>query len=148
MGWEADMNIPWRSFWIFVSGLLFGAGVTISGMVNPMKVLNFMDITGQFDPTLIFVMGAGLVVAMLGFRFVLKRGAPVFDTRFHLPNLTAIDTRLLGGSALFGLGWGLSGFCPGPAFASLVFGNMQSFIFVAAMAAGMGLALLVPQRQA
>ena len=126
-----------RNFLTLVSGLLFGLGVTISGMVNPMKVLNFMDITGAFDPTLLFVMGAGLAVTVVGYRLVLRRQTPIFADRFHLPEITAIDVRLLGGAALFGIGWGLSGFCPGPAIASLVFGQMQSIAFVAAMAVGM-----------
>lgn len=126
-----------RNFLTLVSGLLFGLGVTISGMVNPMKVLNFMDITGAFDPTLLFVMGAGLAVTVVGYRLVLRRQTPIFANRFHLPEITAIDARLLGGAALFGIGWGLSGFCPGPAIASLVFGQMQSIAFLAAMAVGM-----------
>lgn len=126
-----------RAIAVLVSGLLFGLGVTISGMVNPVKVLNFMDLTGLFDPTLIFVMGAGLLVTLLGYRVVLGWGKPLFDDRFHMPSLTAIDARLIAGAALFGIGWGLSGFCPGPAVASLVFGQMSSIIFVVAMAIGM-----------
>ena len=126
-----------RSLSILIAGALFGAGVTLSGMVNPMKVLNFMDLFGIFDPTLIFVMGAGLLVTLIGYQLVFKRAKPLFDTQFFLPDTNLIDTRLVGGAALFGLGWGLSGFCPGPAIASLVFGHMESFIFVAAMAAGM-----------
>lgn len=126
-----------RALSIFLSGLFFGLGVTISGMVNPMKVLNFMDISGTFDPTLAFVMGAGLLVTLLGYRVVLAWGKPLYDRHFHMPSLTVIDVRLVAGAALFGIGWGLSGFCPGPAVASLVFGQLSSVIFVAAMAAGM-----------
>ena len=126
-----------RSLSVLIAGALFGAGVTLSGMVNPVKVLNFMDLFGIFDPTLIFVMGAGLLITLIGYRLVFKRAKPLFDTQFFLPDTNLIDTRLVGGAALFGLGWGLSGFCPGPAIASLVFGHMESFIFVAAMAAGM-----------
>jgi uncharacterized membrane protein YedE/YeeE len=122
---------------VLVSGLLFGAGVTISGMVNPMKVLNFMDIFGQWDATLIFVMGAGLAVTLLGYQIVFKRKAPLFATAFRLPTNKDIDAKLLGGGALFGLGWGLSGFCPGPAVAGVVFGRTESITFVVAMAAGM-----------
>lgn len=135
-----------RAILTFMSGLLFGLGVTISGMVNPMKVLNFMDIAGQFDPTLIFVMGAGLLVTVAGYRLVLRRGAPFFADRFHMPSLTRVDARLTGGAALFGLGWGLSGFCPGPAVASLVFGSAQSLVFVAAMATGMVLTRAIAGR--
>jgi uncharacterized protein len=118
-------------------GALFGAGVTVSGMVNPMRVLNFMDVSGAFDPTLIFVMGAGLLTTLVGYRLVFKQSAPVFAPNFNLPTKTLIDTNLLGGAVLFGLGWGLSGFCPGPAVASLVFGYAESFLFVAMMAIGM-----------
>lgn len=122
---------------ILLSGLLFGAGVTISGMVNPMKVLNFLDIFGPWDATLIFVMGAGLAVTLIGYQIIFKRNAPIFATSFRLPTSQDIDAKLLGGAALFGLGWGISGFCPGPAIASLVFGRMESITFVIAMAAGM-----------
>ena len=122
---------------ILLSGLLFGAGVTISGMVNPMKVLNFLDISGPWDATLIFVMGAGLVVTLLGYQVIFRRSAPLFATSFRLPTSQDIDAKLLSGAALFGLGWGISGFCPGPAVASVVFGRMESMTFVIAMAAGM-----------
>lgn len=121
---------------IAVSGLLFGAGVTISGMVNPMKVLNFLDISGSWDPTLIMVMAGGLIATFIGYRVTFARGQPLFAAEFKLPATTPIDAKLIGGAALFGAGWGLAGFCPAPAVASLVFGNSQSFIFVAAMAAG------------
>ena len=137
-----------RSILTILSGTLFGLGVTISGMVNPMKVLNFMDINGQFDPTLLFVMGAGLATTLVGYRLILRRKTPFFAERFHMPSLTVIDARLVGGAALFGLGWGLSGFCPGPAVASLVFGTSQSVIFVAAMALGMVAARFVARRTA
>ena len=124
-------------FTVFIAGLLFGAGVTVSGMVNPMKVLNFMDIAGQWDPTLLFVMGAGLAVTFIGYRLVLARAKPVFAAAFTLPSSRLIDARLVGGAVLFGIGWGLTGFCPGPAIASLAFRHWQSYLFVAAMAAGM-----------
>jgi uncharacterized protein len=128
---------------VFVSGLLFGAGVTISGMVNPMKVLNFMDIAGPWDASLIFVMGAGLIVTMIGYRLVFRRGTPMFADKFRLPTLKTLDAKLIVGAALFGLGWGLSGFCPGPAVASVVFGQIESLIFVMAMATGMILCKIV-----
>jgi uncharacterized protein len=120
-----------------LSGLLFGTGLTISGMVNPMKILNFLDISGPWDPTLIFVIGSGLVVTLLGYQIIFKRNAPLFATSFRLPTSQDIDVKLLGGAALFGLGWGLTGFCPGPAIASVVFGKTESITFVIAMAAGM-----------
>jgi uncharacterized protein len=122
---------------ILISGVLFGTGVTISGMVNPTKVLNFMDIFGQWDPTLLLVMGAGLIVTFAGYRFIFARPAPLFAPEFNLPASQLIDAKLLGGAALFGLGWGMTGFCPGPAVASLVFGRTESVMFVAAMAIGM-----------
>jgi hypothetical protein len=122
---------------IFISGLLFGTGLTISGMVNPMKILNFLDIFGPWDATLIFVMGTGLIVTLLGYQNILKRNAPLFASSFKLPTTQDIDAKLIGGAALFGLGWGLSGFCPGPAVASVVFGRAESIAFVIAMAAGM-----------
>ena len=122
---------------VLISGLLFGAGVTISGMVNPMKVLNFMDISGQWDATLIIVMGAGLAVTLAGYRLVFRRMAPSFEPRFKLSVKKSIDLKLLVGATLFGLGWGISGFCPGPAVASVVFGRAESITFVVAMAAGM-----------
>ncbi len=133
-----------RKIFVLLSGLLFGAGLTISGMVNPAKILNFLDLTGQFDATLIFVMGTGLIITTLGYQLIFKRGKPFFDTEFHLPTSEIIDTKLIAGAAMFGLGWGLSGFCPGPAIASLVFGYQQSLIFVAAMIVGTLLARLIP----
>lgn len=119
-----------------IAGLLFGAGLAISGMVNPMKVLNFLDLFGTHDFTLAFVMGGGLITAMIGYQLLFKRGKPFFADRYDLPGTILIDSRLIGGAALFGLGWGISGVCPGPAIAGLVFGNSLSFIFVIAMAAG------------
>lgn len=123
-----------------LSGLLFGAGLAISGMVNPMKVENFLDIFGSWDPTLIFVMAGALAVTYAGYRLVLKAPRPRFTPAFILPALQGIDERLIGGAVVFGLGWGLTGFCPGPAIASLVFGYWPSVIFVVAMALGMVLA--------
>ncbi len=120
-----------------LSGLLFGLGLALSGMVNPMKVQNFMDVFGTWDPSLLFVMGGGLATALIGYRFVLKRPAPLYERAFHLPATSGIDTRLIAGAVLFGLGWGLTGFCPGPAIASLVFGFWPSVYLVLAMAIGM-----------
>ena len=131
---------------VFISGVLFGAGVTISGMINPMKVLNFFDISGTWDATLIFVMGAGLLVTLIGYQITFKREAPLFAPYFRLPMSQDIDAKLLGGAALFGVGWGLGGFCPGPAVASLVFGRTESLTFVIAMAAGMILAKQIQKR--
>ena len=120
-----------------LSGTLFGLGLAISGMANPAKVLNFFDVLGSFDPSLALVMAGALPVTLIGYRLVLKRHAPIFADRFHLPTSKDLDGRLIGGSALFGLGWGLSGFCPGPAIASLVTLSAEPVIFIIAMLAGM-----------
>lgn len=119
-----------------VSGLLFGAGLALSGMVNPAKVLNFLDVAGTFDPTLLFVLGGAVVTTFIGYKLVLPR-QPLFAERFQWPTKTDIDTRLLAGAAIFGAGWGLTGFCPGPAIGAVVSLRLEPFIFIAAMAAGM-----------
>lgn len=119
------------------AGLLFGAGLSLSGMINPAKVIAFLDIAGQWDPSLAFVMLGGLLVTTGGYRLVLRRPRPVFDAAFILPTRRDIDPALLGGAALFGVGWGLSGYCPGPALAALGFGRPATLIFVVAMVAGM-----------
>jgi uncharacterized membrane protein YedE/YeeE len=120
-----------------LSGILFGTGLAVSGMVNPAKVLNFFDVFGTWDPSLVFVMAGALAVTITGYRLVLQRSSPAFAPRFHLPSARQIDARLIAGSALFGLGWGLSGFCPGPAIASLTTLSMHPVIFIIAMLAGM-----------
>ncbi|WP_149866277.1 DUF6691 family protein [Tropicimonas marinistellae] len=127
----------------YVIGLVFGLGISISGMSNPEKVLNFFDITGTWDPSLMFVMGGALVVTFFGYRWVLKRPGPSFDQIFHLPQNRALDTKLIGGSAVFGVGWGLSGFCPGGALPAIGTGRSEVLIFAAALIAGMGLARFI-----
>ena len=120
------------------AGLLFGTGIAISGMINPAKVLNFFDVFGTWDPSLIFVMGGGLLVALVGYQLIFKAiSQPLFDSKFNLPTLTAIDAPLIGGSALFGIGWGLSGFCPGGSIPALGLGDQRAFMFVAAMVLGL-----------
>ena len=119
-----------------LAGIIFGAGLTLSDMVNPARVLNFLDFAGSWDPTLMFVMAGGLAVTTLGYRLVFRRGAPVADPRFHLPIRQQIDLPLVSGSALFGVGWGLAGICPGPAFADLATLDPKVLLFVAAMLAG------------
>ena len=131
---------------VLASGLIFGIGLTISGMVNPAKIINFLDLTGSFDATLIFVMGGAVIVTAIGYYFVLKQKQPLFANRFHLPTASDIDLRLVGGAALFGVGWGLTGFCPGPAIASLAFGHKESFVMLAAMAVGALVARLIPEK--
>jgi len=128
-----------------IAGLVFGLGLTVSGMINPAKVQNFLDIAGTWDPSLAFVMGAAVVVTFIGYRLVFGLGRPLFDRSFFLPALTAIDARLVLGSAIFGIGWGLGGFCPGPAISSLSVGGMGTYVFVAAMLAGMWAGRRLPQ---
>lgn len=123
-------------FLVLLAGALFGAGLTVSGMVNPTRVQNFLDLFGTWDPTLIFVMAGGVAVTFVGYRLAFRRGAPLFAERFSLPTVTAIDWPLMAGAVIFGIGWGLSGFCPGPAVAGLVFGAPKAYIFLAAMLAG------------
>ena len=122
-----------------VSGLVFGLGLAVSGMMNPAKVVGFLDVAGDWDPTLAFVMVGALLVAVPAYRFIPRRGRPVLEGEFSLPKKKAVDAPLLGGSALFGVGWGLVGFCPGPALAALGTGLLPVFAFVAAMLAGMAL---------
>ncbi|MDO6707559.1 YeeE/YedE family protein [Photobacterium sp. 1_MG-2023] len=125
-------------FIALIAGLLFGAGLTVSQMVDPNKVLNFLDITGQWDPSLILVMGGALIVFGLGYQFwVKRREKPVFGSTFYVPTNQLIDKPLILGALLFGLGWGLVGICPGPAVANLLSGNIKVIGFVVAMLAGM-----------
>ena len=118
-------------------GLVFGAGIAISGMINPAKVLNFFDIAGTWDPSLALVMAAALTVTAIGYRFVLKRPGPVLEEKFHLPTNRQLDLPLIGGSAVFGIGWGIAGFCPGGAIPALGLGEPSAWIFVAAMLTGL-----------
>lgn len=122
-----------------LTGIIFGLGLAISGMMNPAKVIGFLDVAGNWDPTLAFVMGGALLITIPAFRLILSRPCPVLSNRFELPRKTSLDVRLLGGSALFGVGWGLSGFCPGPAVAALAAGLTPVFVFVAAMTLGMAI---------
>lgn len=119
-----------------IIGLVFGTGIAISGMANPAKVLNFFDLAGAWDPSLAFVMGGALLVTGLGYRFVLKRDKPILETRFHLPGNRKLDAPLLAGSAVFGVGWGISGFCPGGAIPALGLGEASAWTFVGAMLVG------------
>ena len=125
-----------RQLAAYLVGLVFGIGISISGMANPAKVLNFFDVAGTWDPSLIFVMGGAVLVTFLGYRIVLRRPKPIIDAGFHLPDNLRIDARLLGGSALFGVGWGIAGFCPGGALPALGTGRIEVFAFMAALIAG------------
>lgn len=123
----------------FAAGLLFGGGLVLSGMADPANVLGFFDVAGQWNPTLAFVMAGGLAVTFVGYRVILRRPAPLCEERFQVPTSTLIDARLIGGAALFGLGWGIAGYCPGPAFVAAAGGFVEAMIFTAAMVAGMAL---------
>jgi uncharacterized membrane protein YedE/YeeE len=120
----------------YLIGLVFGVGISISGMANPAKVLNFFDVAGTWDPSLAFVMGGALIVTFLGYRYVLKRPAPLLSTSFQLPTRRDLDLPLIGGSAVFGVGWGIAGFCPGGALPALGTGKTEVFIFVASLLCG------------
>ena len=130
----------------FVAGLLFGMGLALSQMTDPGRVVGFLDVTGAWDPTLLFVMGGALAVALPAFHFVQQRPGPLFAEKFHLPARNSLEWPLFAGSALFGVGWGLAGFCPGPAIAALVTGMPEVFLFFAAMVAGQLLAAAFEKR--
>jgi len=129
-----------------IAGLVFGLGLVIGGMANPAKVQNFLDVFGTFDPSLAFVMAGAVVVTFFGYRFAFRQPSPLCVERFNLPTATEIDSRLIIGPALFGIGWGLSGFCPGPAITSLPLMATGTLVFVPAMLAGVGLARFVLQK--
>jgi len=123
----------------FAVGLIFGLGIALSGMINPAKVLNFFDVAGTWDPSLALVMGGALVTTALGYRIVLRRAAPLIAPRFQIPTARDIDARLVGGAAVFGVGWGIAGFCPGAAVPALGTGRWEVALFVAALLAGLWL---------
>ncbi len=120
-----------------LAGVLFGAGLVVAGMTNPEVVLAFLTLNANWDATLLFVLGAAVIVATIGFRVIGGRGAPLFDDEFHAPSSTLIDRRLLGGAAIFGLGWGVSGFCPGPALVGLMTLDPRAAVFLGAFVAGL-----------
>lgn len=120
----------------FAAGAIFGLGLVISGMANPAKVLGFLDLAGNWDPTLAFVMGGAILVAFPAFQLAKRREKPLLAEKWSLPDRGDIDPRLLAGAALFGIGWGIAGFCPGPALAAIGIVPVEALIFVAAMIAG------------
>lgn len=124
-------------------GFVFGVGLVVSGMSDPAKVLNFLDVTGQWDASLILVLGGAVIVTFLGYRLVWSRRAPLTGGRFHLPQRSDIDARLIAGPVIFGIGWGIAGLCPGPALTSLVLGEPGVLVFVPSMFAGMWIARTV-----
>jgi len=119
------------------AGLIFGLGLIISGMADPAKVQNFLDIFGTWDPSLAFVMGGAIAITMPGFWLVTRRATPFFHHSFHMPTSRDLDARLLSGAAVFGVGWGLGGFCPGPALTALPVGASGTLVFVPMMLIGM-----------
>ncbi|WP_341861256.1 DUF6691 family protein [Gymnodinialimonas sp. 57CJ19] len=126
----------------YAIGIIFGVGISISGMANPAKVLNFFDVAGTWDPSLIFVMGGALVTTFIGYKLVFGRSAPLFGSAFLLPERRDIDLPLVGGSAVFGIGWGIAGFCPGGALPALGTGQWEVFAFTGAL----GLGIIVARR--
>jgi uncharacterized membrane protein YedE/YeeE len=127
--------------WIaFAAGLLFGLGLSLGGMTQPAVVLGFLDIFGAWDPRLVFVMAGAVLTTAIGYRLVLRRSRPLLAERFQWPTSRRIDARLIGGAALFGIGWGTAGYCPGPALASLGAGVPALLVLVACMIAGWWLA--------
>ena len=131
----------------FAAGLVFGLGLVISGMINPAKVQNFLDVFGAWDPSLALVMGAALIVTGIGYRLLKPLSHPLFEAKFQWPAATDIDPRLVSGAAVFGVGWGLGGFCPGPAITAATLGRPEVYIFLASMLAGIGVWrwLIAPQ---
>jgi hypothetical protein len=130
----------------FATGVIFGLGLVVSGMVNPVKVQNFLDIFGIWDPSLALVMAAAVVVTFAGYRLAWRNPKPLLDDRFHLPQANDIDRRLILGAAVFGVGWGLGGYCPGPALTGLSLLAPGTLAFVPAMLLGMWLARRAQKR--
>jgi uncharacterized protein len=131
-----------------IVGLVFGVGLIVSRMIDPSKVLGFLDVAGAWDPSLAFVMGGAVLVATIAFGVAVKRSRTLLGDALRLPATTAIDRRLLLGGVVFGVGWGLAGYCPGPALASLVTGGAKPLVFVVSLLAGMALFELLEQRSA
>lgn len=121
---------------ILLAGMLFGFGLALSQMINPDRVLGFLDIFGAWDPTLLFVLGGAVGVTIVSFRFILPRSRPLLGTKFHLPRSSDIDLPLIGGAVLFGIGWGIAGYCPGPGWVSLILKTGNPFLFLMAFVLG------------
>jgi len=129
-----------RNMIALLCGLVFGVGLAVSGMTDTAKVLGFLDVFGNWMPDLAFVMGGAVCVTLLAFPLVLRRAKPLLSARFSLPVTKAIDSRLLGGAVIFGIGWGIYGYCPGPALSALLYLDYKTAVFVTAMLVGMALA--------
>lgn len=139
-------RVTLRLWAALAAGALFGIGLVVSQMTSPAKVLAFLDVAGAWDPSLALVMGAALLVTVPAFRVILGRGRPLLDGSFHLPVKQSLDARLLAGAALFGVGWGLAGFCPGPAVAALGSGQADPWLFVFGLLIGGWVAGRLPAR--
>ena len=126
-----------RCLFTCLSGLIFGFGLTLSGMLNPYKVYSFLDISRNWDPSLAFVMIGGILITVFGYRLTFKRPKPIFEEKFYLPIYKSIDLKLIGGSTLFGIGWGIGGLCPGPSIAILSSNFFPSIIFTISMLLGL-----------
>jgi uncharacterized membrane protein YedE/YeeE len=136
------------AFFALLAGAVFGVGLIVSGMANPAKVLGFLDLAGRWDPSLALVMAGATAVGAVAFAIAQRRTTSLLGLPMRLPNATGLDRRLIGGSVLFGIGWGIVGFCPGPALVALGMGETKAVVFVAAMLAGMGLFELLERRGA
>lgn len=136
------------TFFALLAGAVFGIGLIVSGMADPAKVLAFLDLAGDWDPSLAFVMGGAILVGVVSFTFARKRTVSLLGLQMRMPTATQVDRRLVGGGLLFGIGWGIAGFCPGPALVALGMGEQKALIFVAAMLVGMGLFELLERRKA
>ena len=126
-----------KNFAVGIAGILFGFGLTLSGMLNPSKVQSFLDIFGRWDPSLAFVMVGGIIVTLIGYNLVFKMEKPIFSEEFDIPTLNHLDLKLIGGSALFGVGWGIGGLCPGPSIAILSTNFYPAIIFTVSMCVGL-----------
>ncbi|MGQ4879662.1 DUF6691 family protein [Billgrantia sp. LNSP4103-1] len=135
-----------KTFMGYIAGLLFGLGLALAGMTDPARVLGFLDLFGAWDPTLMFVLGGAVVTTFIGYPIVFRRERPMLSETFQLPTRQDLDGRLIGGAALFGIGWGLSGYCPGPAIASIAGLTAPLFAMLLAMVAGWFVARRVSAR--
>lgn len=130
------MSVTKQDMAALLCGIVFGLGLALSAMIDPAKVLAFLDVTGNWDPSLAFVMGGAVVTYFIGFRLVMKKHHPVLASGFQVPKRTDLDRNLILGAVLFGIGWGIAGLCPGPAITGLAYGAQEAFIFFGAMLVG------------
>jgi uncharacterized protein len=135
------------TFFALLAGAVFGIGLIVSGMANPAKVLGFLDLFGNWDPSLAFVMGGAILVGVVAFTFARRRTLSLLGLQMRMPTATQVDRRLVVGGLLFGTGWGIAGFCPGPALVALGMGEQKALVFVAAMLVGMGVFELLERRK-